>query len=297
LLTIHPLSFTRCSHLVLYQYLLSPEDHANCAVLLFRIFELDGIDETLQERTAAILRRLLKKKDLMASTAIIVQWRPLYDLMTKYFFCKLRRTSEVHRGLGEAIVKLIKESRRFFTPESTTEIMNELSPLLCPHDEVCFRAAGFLSLLLPTNADAPAATSPAFVGWFEQLFAVWAWVRNTPDWDFAFVQLFSRLAKDNFGKQPLGWQPHLPWLFNKILSMLNIPVGSSGSSTPHQYVDPLQSPLPPTHTQSHTQSTTHAPCSISPSTHPPHAPPPPPHPPDTACRGMSCWCCREVAVG
>eukprot|EP00038_Savillea_parva_P004886 m.144688 g.144688 ORF g.144688 m.144688 type:complete len:1888 (+) comp11603_c0_seq2:145-5808(+) len=223
-------------HLVLYQYDLSVEDHVHLAVLLFRLFDIEGIDETLQERTAAILRRLLRKQDLLPSTALIIEWRPLYDLITKHFFCKLRRTSEVHRGLGDAIVKLIKDARRFFPATATAEILDEMSPMLCPHDEVCFRAAAFLSLLLPTNGASPAASSPHFLGWFERLLTVWGWVRNTPDWDFAFVQLYARVARDNLGTRDLDWAPHLPWLFNKILAMFHIPVGTAKSQAQaHSY--------------------------------------------------------------
>mmetsp|Transcript_5329 Transcript_5329/g.16136 ORF Transcript_5329/g.16136 Transcript_5329/m.16136 type:complete len:1865 (+) Transcript_5329:117-5711(+) len=221
-------------HLVLYNYLLPVEDHANLVVLLFRFFAIEGMDETLQERTATILRRLLKKRDLMPSTAVVVDWRALHRLLTKYFFCKLRRTSEVHRGLGDAIVKLTKEARRFFAPTATAEILRELCPRLCPHDEVCFTSGAFLSLLLPTNSTGPAATSETFLGWFEQLFDVWGWIRNTPDWDYAFVQLYARVAKDNLGGVYLEWSPHMPWLFNKFLAMLNLPVGSR-SPTAHQY--------------------------------------------------------------
>lgn len=107
---------------MLYQYELSATQHTDLIVLLFKIFGVDGLDETLQERTATALRRLLKKRDLLPSTSVVVAWRPLYDVLVKHFFGKLRRTSEVHRGLGDAVVKLIKDCRRFFAPEATAEV-------------------------------------------------------------------------------------------------------------------------------------------------------------------------------
>ena len=153
-------------YLQLYQYELNATQHADLIVLLFRVFTVDGLDETLQERTATALRRLLKKRDLLPSTAVVVAWRPLYDLLVKHFFGKLRRTSEVHRNLGDAVVKLIKDCRRFFPPEATTEVcsLHGQIPLSSDphrvklsrcHTRVCFQSPppseSVKSLLIPTN--------------------------------------------------------------------------------------------------------------------------------------------------
>ena len=112
---------------------------------LFELFWLDDLDPTLQERVANVLRRLLKKRDILPSNAVEIQWRPFFELLNKYYFGKLRRTTVVHRQLGDSVVKLAKEARRFFPASATKEILAQIRPLLCPHDETCFRGVAFLS--------------------------------------------------------------------------------------------------------------------------------------------------------
>jgi proteasome activator subunit 4 len=135
--------------------------------------------------------------------------------------------------LGESVVKLAKEARRFFPPSSTGEILATLRPLLCPHDETCFRGVAFLAALLPTDENAPAAASEDFLVWVDELFHVWKWLGNSPDWDFAFYMLFARVAKENPGR--VDWQPHMQWLCNKILGSFGLPVGSKGAPQPYTY--------------------------------------------------------------
>lgn len=42
---------------------------------------------------------------------------------------------------------------RYFGSHSTTEILQEIRPKLCPHDEAIFGAAACLYLLLPTDPE------------------------------------------------------------------------------------------------------------------------------------------------
>ena len=51
----------------------------------------------VQERIAGVLRRLLRKKDVLPSTALIIPWRPFYDLLSSLYFGKLRSSIEIHK--------------------------------------------------------------------------------------------------------------------------------------------------------------------------------------------------------
>jgi hypothetical protein len=84
-------------HVQLYKYSFTHTQHVWLIKTLFQLFWLEDIDPTLQERVANILRRLIKKRDILPSDSIEIEWRPFYDLLNTYYFGKLRRTSMVHK--------------------------------------------------------------------------------------------------------------------------------------------------------------------------------------------------------
>ncbi len=65
--------------------------------------------------------------------------------------------------------RLISRSRPFFAPGAAEEIMNEIRPMMYPHDTIIFRAAGVLALFLPTNTDFK-------VEWISEILAYWSWI-------------------------------------------------------------------------------------------------------------------------
>ena len=58
---------------------------------------------------------------------------------------------------------------RFFTVESTAEILAEFRPLLCPSDEALFTSSAFLCALLPTKRSSQAARGEAFLAWMDEM--------------------------------------------------------------------------------------------------------------------------------
>ena len=136
------------AHVSLYKFSFSRNDHVNLCKLLLEVLLVDGLDYSYQERIAGVLRKLIRKPEVLPSTALVIPWRPLYDLLSKLYFGKLRGTTEIHKQHGQAICQLIREARRFFAPEATAEIMATLRPLLCPHDETIYRAACFMYVFI-----------------------------------------------------------------------------------------------------------------------------------------------------
>lgn len=51
----------------------------------------------------------------------------------------------------------------------------------------------------------------------------------------SYCHSYARVARDNLGLRKLGWSTRLPWLFNKFLSMLALPVGTRQQASPHNY--------------------------------------------------------------
>jgi proteasome activator subunit 4 len=217
----------------LYKFSFSLDDHINLCKLLLDVLLIDGLDYSYQERLAGVLRKLIHKSDVLPSSAMVIPWRPFYDLLSKLYFGKLRGTTEIHKQHGTAICKLVRDARRFFAPEATSEIMATLRPLLCPHDETIYRAACFMSMMLPTNAADPAGVAPEFLSWIDEVMHIWTWIENLRDWDLCWISLLGRVAKQNPGR--IDWNPMLPWLFTKFLGAFALPVGSGQSSAPYQH--------------------------------------------------------------
>eukprot|EP00052_Salpingoeca_macrocollata_P022088 m.190830 g.190830 ORF g.190830 m.190830 type:complete len:1825 (+) comp21711_c1_seq2:66-5540(+) len=217
-------------HLLLYKYSFSLEDHVRIVRLLFEVFQEPELDVPSTQRMASVVRHLIKKRDLFPSSAdpskhsICLPWRPFHDIIKRHFFCKLRGTVPQPKEFGVVVARFARAARRFFAPESTSEILAEYRPVLCPHDQAVHFAAGMLCLLLPTARDSPAGTAPAFLTWMEEMISVWGWFHNSADWDQLWLSLFARAARDNVGQ--INWTPHLPMLFNKFLNCTSVPVGS-----------------------------------------------------------------------
>lgn len=125
------------------------------------------------------------------------------------------------RSHGAALIRLAQHARRYFAPQATQQILEHIRPHLCPHDHKLNEAQGFLSVFLPTNAQAS-------LDWLEELLAMWEWSENNPLWDKNYMSLLARVAED--GATRINWTPYLNLIFTHVLRGLDLPVGGPVSN-------------------------------------------------------------------
>lgn len=174
----------------------------------------DDCDLVLQGRYARHCSALIKKEN---SVDLVLPWRPFYELINKHYFLKERAVRFVQRDThGTPIASLAFHARQYFGPGATAEILAEFRPLLCPYDQLAFKAQSFLCALLPTLSGDHGL-------WLDEMMRTRLWIENCPGWDFQWIRLFQELAKDMAGR--VDWSPYLPGLFAQFLRHLDVPVG------------------------------------------------------------------------
>jgi hypothetical protein len=77
-----------------------------------------------------------------------LEWRPLYKIIFESYYIKdlgLRiPPKEPH---GKNIYLLLEKIRNYFSENSTNEILEEIRPMMCPHDHVLFRGTLYYFIL------------------------------------------------------------------------------------------------------------------------------------------------------
>lgn len=68
------------------------------------------------------------------------------------------------------LVSLVRRARVYFSADSAKEILEELVPLISPHDSIAFSALGLISVFLPTHST---HYTPQLVS---QFLSMWTWI-------------------------------------------------------------------------------------------------------------------------
>ena len=121
---------------------------------------------------------------------------------------------------------MIRRARAYFPDESAAEMMIELRPYLCPHDQSVFFGQGILTLFLPVlnyklgnSAERFGNYEACDFSWLEEMLSVWSWMEKTPAWDTLSIRLFARAAKS---AKNLSWEPYISTMFSKYVFNLNL---------------------------------------------------------------------------
>lgn len=122
-----------------------------------------------------------------------------------------------------SLKNLIRNSRIYFSKESTQEMLDEWRPLLCPYDTVIIKATAYLELFLPTLLR-PEEHQYGWHLWLQELMTFWQSSQNTPSWEQNLISLFARLADDNIGF--IDWEPYIPIIFTHLIRSFNLMGGT-----------------------------------------------------------------------
>ncbi|KAG2394162.1 hypothetical protein C9374_003926 [Naegleria lovaniensis] len=214
-----------------YPLLLS--EKAELCKILFNILKISSkdsysVDFSTQVKCCYGLSSLLKKSELLDVT---FDWKVVYDIIDKTYFTKFRNALYSPREHGAALVDLIRKLKRYFTEDSTYEMLKFFRPMLCINDHKIFQAQAFLSIMLPTKLEGPTSKDPLtfkknhYDQWVDEFFGIWDWIGLYPTWDLSFFTLFANLAQDQAGY--VDWEPYTLFIFTKTMKCFDLPIGNT----------------------------------------------------------------------
>lgn len=146
------------------------------------------------------------------------------------------QTSNVKRNI-RTLIKLCTFAQLYFDPVDGLALLEELLPYFSTSfAESAFVVSGLINLLFPTTAASPGSPGLPSQHYLPTFFHLWSLVNRSKVFDTTFLDLLSRLARDNLKA------PHVPFseygictkdqsslIFTAILRLLEIPVGQATS--------------------------------------------------------------------
>ena len=166
-----------------------------------------------------------------------LEWRPLYNMIEKALYPKNRQRAMVSESkFMAAVLRLVGHAQRFFPPNATEEILQEILPKFTTHSiPEAIRAQGYLVLFLPVDY-LPQHTKHA-QDYLPTIFSLWSIYTNSSIYDSQFTYFVSCIAENylDHGDNEIGLftKQQVKSIFTTGLRMLNLPVGSrsDGSSS------------------------------------------------------------------
>lgn len=208
------------------KYTLTPNDCLWFSQTIFNLVTLHDFDVYLQSKWSSVLTHLLKKYHKQLAKELVLPWKKLYDFIKRYHFKKFR--DPVYFGKiperfnGYTVHSLVIQARRYFSPASYEEIVDEFRPLMVPHDSTVFKAQGFLVLFLPVQYFQNSLLS--------EIFEIWSWIENCEEWNFLWMDLISRIAKEKLAQ--IDWSNQIQPFFTHCLEMIDVTISTSNLPKP-----------------------------------------------------------------
>lgn len=199
-------------------------DHVSLIKLLFSVIFIPDLEPFIVNHVGSCLVSLLKKRELISGDQLEIDWRELYTLYDTTMQSKKEALGliKIPGSLDMTLRSLIKFSRPYFPISSTSEILSELRPLMCPLDVTMGKAMSYYEMFLPTYSVAAKYPEHTYQLWYPEFFDFWTACGNSPMWEPSLVGLLARLAEDAPGL--VDWGSALPVVFTRIQKMFCLPV-------------------------------------------------------------------------
>ncbi|KRZ68192.1 Proteasome activator complex subunit 4 [Trichinella papuae] len=214
-----------------YGYCFTKEDHITFVKIIYELLASPDIDYPTVEYLCTALIALLKKWYYISREDLHLDWKVLFAWYEKTTVLELDDDFQVAvpKGLPALLANAIKLSSMYFPKEATQEILDRLRPSMCLFTgQIKMNTFVALCHFLPT-AVSPNEREYGYELWFDELMYWWQNLPNSGIWEYYFVELLQRLAKNNVGW--IDWNPHLNFIFNKILRQFRLSVKDTRDSS------------------------------------------------------------------
>ncbi|RMZ78933.1 hypothetical protein DV737_g3714, partial [Chaetothyriales sp. CBS 132003] len=208
--------------------------------LYYELALAPGIDLGVAERFASMFMILTKRKHYLRPISdLTLDWRPLYREIKVFVIpaeSGLVQTTSLKRNI-KTLVKICSFAQLYFDPVDVPAMLDEMLPhFSLSFAEGAFVVTNLLNLLLPTAAAPRHRLDLLPQRFLPTYFHLWSLVSRSRLVDIAFLDLFSRMARDSlvsahvpFGAFGLFSPNQASVILTAVLRLLEIPVGQSTS--------------------------------------------------------------------
>lgn len=190
----------------------------------------DSMDLYYVAYVAQCFSKLMRKRFLISSEDLQLDWRPLFRTYERLSFSEKESLGLrfVPDNLDANLSQAIRLTRPHFPLNATQEMLEEWRPMLCPFSTSIHRAITYFNLFLPTTLP-PEHHDVGFKLWFDEIISLWLSGKFCSGiYGSKLTLLLSRLSSDCMGY--VDWDPYLPQIFNQFKSSLNLNVGTKFQS-------------------------------------------------------------------
>ncbi|KAK5653291.1 hypothetical protein OQA88_8982 [Cercophora sp. LCS_1] len=215
------------------------ELRAKLTQLYYHLALAPGLDPNTADRFSKMVITLTRKKHyLKPGEDLVLDWRPLWhEIKTLVFPSEAPAHQGSRRRAQKHLLKLCLHANSYFDPKERRAMLEELLPFFSTSAMAnAYIVVGTINILLPTGpapATEPQSQPSDFVPTF---FHLWSLMTRSKAFDVAFIDIFSRMARDYLGCSHVPFTEHgiftreqSDLIFTAILRLTEIPVGQANS--------------------------------------------------------------------
>ncbi|KAI1480949.1 hypothetical protein F4774DRAFT_408389 [Daldinia eschscholtzii] len=215
------------------------ELRAKLVQLYFHLSLAPGLDNNSADRFSKMVVTLIRRKQaLKPEQDLILDWRPLWtELKALVLPSEAAAHHSSRRRGGKHLRKLCLYSQLYFDPKERRAILEEVLPYFSTSDiQNAYIVIGLLNILMPTTPAPPTELQSQPSDFIPTFFHLWSLMTRSKVVDNAFIDIFSRVARDYltcrhvpFGEHGVFTREQSDLIFTAILRLTEIPVGQANS--------------------------------------------------------------------
>ncbi|KAI1100070.1 hypothetical protein F4804DRAFT_57774 [Jackrogersella minutella] len=219
------------------------ELRAKLVKLYFHLSLAPGLDNNSADRFSKMVVTLIRRKQaLKPEDDLILNWRPLWKELKALVLPGEAAAHHSSRRRGvKHLRKLCLYSQLYFDPKERRAILEEVLPYFSTSDlQNAYIVIGILNILMPTTPAPPTEPQSQPSDFIPTFFHIWSLMTRSKVVDNAFIDIFSRIARDfitcrhvPFNEHGVFTREQSDLIFTAILRLTEIPVGQANSPYAH----------------------------------------------------------------
>ncbi|KAK6199140.1 hypothetical protein LQW54_010059 [Pestalotiopsis sp. IQ-011] len=215
------------------------ELRANLAQLYFHLSLAPGLDGSTADRFSRMVSVLAKRKHLLKPIDdLTLDWKPIWkEIKSLVLPGEAPAHHSSRRRALKHMWKLCLQASIYFDPRERRAMLDEILPFFSTSDlQNAYIVVGALNILLPTTPCPPTEPQSQPSDFVPTFFHLWSLNTRSKVFDNAFLDIFSRMARDYLSCQHVPFSEHgiftreqSDLIFTAILRLTEIPVGQANS--------------------------------------------------------------------